>query len=441
MPRTETTFSKPESNERMSTPFARDELARSARVAVLLAAFLGLVFDGFELGLMPVAAPSVTKSLLGPDVINTLSAQELKETIGHWFALYTASLMLGAAFGGIFLGNLGDRIGRARAMGVSILFYSVFALAGAFAKSQEQMLALRFAVGLGVGGMWPNGVALVAECWQNTSRPTVSGILGAGINVGILVLSIIGSRYPIAPDSWRWVFALSSISVLLGLTVVLLLPESPKWLASRGQCKTHSVPLRDLIRGDLMWPTMVAIALCSVPLIGAWAGSKWMIPWADSVGGIKDPGYKSTTQFYWALGATLGGLIGAPLSARLGKRTSYFAISLGATAITWTMFRWTEPFAHNFLSIVFVQGLVATLFFGWLPLFLPELFPVRIRATATGIAMNVGRFVTAGGVLAAGWLVALFDGDYSSVGAACALIYALGMIVAFTIPKPAAESA
>ena len=97
--------------------------------------------------------------------------------------------MLGAAVGGSLLGNLGDRIGRARAMGVSILFYSVFAGLGAFVQTCEQMLVLRFLVGLGVGGMWPNGVALVAECWPNTSRPTVSGILGAGINVGIVCLS------------------------------------------------------------------------------------------------------------------------------------------------------------------------------------------------------------------------------------------------------------
>lgn len=190
----------------------------------------------------------------------------------------------------------------------------------------------------------------------------------------------------------------------------------------------------------MAWPTIIAILLCSVPLIGAWAGSKWMIPWADSAGGIAHPRYKSTTQLYWALGATMGGLLGAPLSSRLGKRVSYFAISLGATAMTWAMFRLTEPFAPSFLWIVLFQGFVATLFFGWLPLYLPEMFPVRIRATGSGVAMNVGRFVTAGGVLAAGWLVALFDGDYSAVGAACAMIYALGMIVAFSIPKPADET-
>jgi len=89
-------------------------LGPRARVAVLAAAFLGLLFDGVELGLMPVASLSVSKSLLGNAFTPAAG--------GDWFARFTAALMLGAAIGGIALGNLGDRIGRSRAMGVSILF-------------------------------------------------------------------------------------------------------------------------------------------------------------------------------------------------------------------------------------------------------------------------------------------------------------------------------
>lgn len=404
-------------------------LSHGARNAVLAAAFLGLVFDGIELGLMPVASLSVTQSLLAEEYT--------KELGGKWFAWFTAALMLGAAIGGSFLGNLGDRIGRARAMGVSILFYSLFAGLGAFVTSCEQMLALRFLVGLGVGGMWPNGVALVAECWPNTSRPTVSGILGAGINVGIVCLSLIGAVHPILPESWRWIFMLAAIPAVLGLIVITLLPESPKWLASRGQEKTPPPPIRDLFRGGLLRPTLVGIMLASVPLVGAWAGSKWMLPWADQLAGAAHAGYKSTTQWWWAIGATIGSFLGAPLAAGVGRRLSYFLISLGATALTWSMFKLTAPLEPSFLPTVFVQGLVATLFFGWLPLYLPELFPVHIRATGAGVSMNIGRFVTAASVLAIG---TQFTGDYSAIGSACALIYALGMIVVFWAPNTAEKS-
>lgn len=403
------------------------EVSKTARSAVLLAAFLGLVFDGIELGLMPVASLSVAKSLLGDQYTEALG--------GQWFAWFTAALMLGAAIGGSFLGNLGDRIGRARAMGVSILFYSAFAGLGAFVRSCEEMLVLRFLVGLGVGGMWPNGVALVAECWPQASRPTVAGILGAGINVGILALSQIGRVFPITPDSWRWIFGLAAAPAVLGVLVLIWLPESPKWLAARRASASPPPPLRSLLRGDLLRPTIIGILLATIPLVGAWAGSKWMIPWADKVAGASEPGYKAATQQWWALGATLGSFFGAPLAAWMGRRNSYLLISVGSSALTWAMFRSTAPLEPSFLPVVFAQGFVATLFFGWLPLYLPELFPTYIRATGAGVSMNVGRFATAGGVLAAGALFAFFGSDYSAIGAACSLIYALGVIVIFGAPR------
>lgn len=402
------------------------ELTRTGRYAVLAAAFLGLAFDGVELGLMPVASLSVTKSLLGEAYSDADG--------GVWFARFTAALMLGAAIGGSLLGNLGDRIGRARAMGVSILFYSAFAGLGALVRSCEEMMVLRFMVGLGVGGMWPNGVALVAECWPSASRPTVAGILGAGINVGILALSQIGQIKSITPDSWRWIFAMAAIPAVLGVIVLLALPESPKWLASRGVEKKPAPPLRLMFQGELLRLTVIGILLASVPLVGAWAGGKWMLPWADQVAGMGAPEYKATTLQWWSLGATIGSFLGAPLAGWIGRRLSYFLISVGATALTWAMFRMTAPLESSFLPIVFTQGLVATLFFGWLPLYLPELFPTHVRATGAGVSMNIGRFATAGGVLAAGSLFEWFGGDYAMLGGACALIYAAGILVIWLAP-------
>lgn len=411
----------------MSDPPAAPQLSPIARVAVLVTAFSGLVFDGFELGLMPVASLSVSQSLLG-----SAYAPELG---GEWFAKFTAAMMLGAAIGGIALGALGDRIGRARAMGISILFYSCFAGLGAFVKSQEQMLVLRFLVGLGVGGMWPNGVALVAECWNNASRPLIAGIMGAGINVGILILAQIAQTWPLTPDSWRWIFQLAAIPAVVGILAITVLPESPRWLATRFLPKAASPPLRELFEPHLLRITLAAILLSSIPLVGAWAGSKWMIPWADEVGGKVHASYKATTQGWWALGATLGSFAGAPIAHFLGRRKAYFFNSLGATALTWAMFKLTAPLEPSFLPIVFAQGFVATLFFGWLPLYLPELFPTRVRATGSGLAMNSGRFATAAGILFAGALFASFDGDYSMIGGVCSLVYATGAVAIWLAPE------
>jgi MFS family permease len=402
-------------------------LTRAARWAVLIAAFTGLLFDGIELGLMPVASLSVSKSLLGDQFSTTLA--------GDWFARFTASLMLGAAIGGIVLGHLGDRIGRTRAMGISVLFYSVFAGLGAFVQTQEQMLVLRFCVGLGVGGMWPNGVVLVTECWPNTSRPVVAGIMGAGINAGILLLSQIARMWPITPDSWRWIFQLAAVPAVLGIAILAALPESPTWLASRNRKRLEDAagrpatgsPMWDLMRPPLLRLTLIGIVLASIPLVGAWAASKWMIPWADTLAGATHPGYKARVQGWWALGATIGSFAGSQVAAWLGRRLSYCLISLATTVLTIAMFQFSAPLHASFLPVVFAQGLVATLFFGWLPFYLPELFPTRVRASGSGVAMNFGRFATAIGVFIAGALFTRLGGSYPLVGAFGALIYAIGI--------------
>ena len=259
---------------------------------------------------MPVASLSVSKSLLGDAYTS--------EAGGDWFAKFAAALMFGAALGGIFLGNLGDRIGRTRAMGISILFYSVFAAMGAWVQTQEQMLILRFLVGLGVGGMWPNGIALVAECWSSASRPLVSGVMSAGLNLGILLLSQLARLCPITPDSWRWLFYLAGIPAVLGIVVLAALPESPTWLANRRVARRPPPPIRELFRPELLKLTIAAIIIASIPMVGAWSASKWMIPWADKVAGATDAGYKATTQGWWALGATLGSFMGAQLASWLG---------------------------------------------------------------------------------------------------------------------------
>jgi MFS family permease len=411
-----------------------DSLAPAARVGVLAAAFAGLVGAGFQLGLMPLASLSVSRDLMG--------AAFEAGAAGDWFARYTAAIMLGAAVGGLVLGSLGDDLGRARATGISILTYSLFGAAGGFATSQEQLLALRFLAGIGVGGMWPNGSALVAECWAGVSRPVAAGTIGTGINLGILCVSQLGRWHAVTPDSWRWPLHVSGVTLPLAVVVLLLVPESPRWLARRaaGDRTRAGSPARELCRQPLLRRTLVGILLGTIPLLGAWAASKWMIPWADSVGGLTQPGYKAATQGWWAVGAILGSFLGAPVASWFGRRAAYFLISLGSAALTCGIFLFTRPLASEFLPLVCLQGLVSTLFFGWLPLYLPELFPTRVRATGSGIAYNFGRFATAAGVFATGTLMAWTGGDYPRVGVLTGLVYALGMVVIWWAPDTTEEA-
>lgn len=401
----------------------RPPLPALSRAGLLAAAVLAMVFDGVELGMMPIAALAVSRTLLGDAWTPTAG--------GDWFARWTAGLMLGAAVGGVLLGSLGDRAGRTRAMGASVVVYSLFAGLGALARDPWEMLLLRFLVGVGVGGLWPNAMALVSECWSGASKPVVTGATSAALNAGILLLALLTRAWPVGPDSWRWLFHLATAPALLGVAILLFLPESPAW---RGATRSGATPLAVLLGPTLRRRTAAAFAVAAVPMVGAWAASKWMIPWADAVAGAVDPGYKAATQGWWAAGATAGSFAGAFVAARLGRRVGYLLMSVATTALTVAMFRLTAPLEPSFLPVVCAQGFVATLFFGWLALFLPGIFPVAVRATGSGLAYNGGRFATAAGVLAAGWLFTLLGGDYRNVGAAAALVYALGVAATWLVP-------
>lgn len=396
---------------------------------VLVAGVSGWLFAGAQLALMPFAALTISKDLMG--------ASFTSAGAGTWFAGYSAVTMLGAAFGGIVFGSLGDRYGRAKGLSWSMLCYTVFGLAGYFVKTQEQLLLLRFLVGLGVGGTWPNGVSLLSEFWSDASRPVLAGLMGAAVNVGIFLLSLLGKWYVVTPDTWRGVMLITGSPIIFALAVLVFLPESPKWLESRvaGNAAIASSSLAELFRPPLLRVTFLGICLGGIPLLGAWASSKWMLPWAEHVAGAANPGYKATTLAYWSVGATVGGLVGGYVGQLLGRRLSYIAISAGACGMNLFIYGWLKPLDAAFLPAVFIQGAVSTMFFGWLPLYLPEIFPTRVRATGTGISYNSGRFLTAAGVMAAGLLIQMFHGDYAKVGSITGLVYALGVVVIWLAPE------
>jgi hypothetical protein len=134
-------------------------------------------------------------------------------------------------------------------------------------------------------------------------------------------------------------------------------------------------------------------------------------------------------------GAVFGSLLGGIIASVLGRRVSYFLISLGALAASTYIFSELDPLHPQFQVFAFVLGFIGITYFGWLPLFLPELFPTRVRTTGAGISFNTGRVVAAVVVLSAGFLLGRFSGDYAQVGVWSGTIYALGMIVIWFVPR------
>jgi hypothetical protein len=375
------------------------------------------------------------------DPVEVEKASSREALIGGWFGKLIAAFLLGAALGGYVFGWVGDRFGRAKAMGLSILWYSVFSAATIFVAGPWQLLAIRFITCMGIGGMWPNGIALVSETWPNVSRPILAGAIGTSANVGILMLNMLATYKHVTVDDWRWIMWLGATPVVLGLFVLAVVPESPRWLAlKQGNVKAERakpVGLGEIFKRPILWITIVGIALGTIPLFGGWGSSNWAMAWAAQVG---DPGLKARVGIARSLPGMITSLLGGGLAVWLGRKRCYFLLSLGALISAQVLFRFLTP--HNdefwFLFWFGMLGFFNGFFFGWLPLCLPEMFPTRLRATGAGVSFNWGRILTAVGVLFAGaMLKSHFHGDYATIGTYTSFVYAFGLLVVFFIPRRA----
>jgi MFS family permease len=392
---------------------------------VLLAAFLGWLFDGFEMGLFPVIARPALRSLLGGGG---------EAAIGHWMGIITALFLLGAAAGGAVFGWLGDRLGRVRALSLSILSYSLFTGFGYLAQAPWQLGACRAIAALGMGGEWALGVALVMEAWPERHRGKLASAIGAAANVGYLMVAAVGAAIPVTESSWRWLMLVGAAPALLVAFILTAVPESAKWRAAVAHAPAR--PVREILAPELRRRTLIGIVLTSVVLIGTWGSVQWIPLWVDKLTGGKMPAAKAIAQSLSSGGAVVGALIAPLLAKKLGRRGAYMAICLASAVVCALLFRalpevWGPPLA----AMVFLTGVTTAAFYGWFPLYLPELFPTRVRATGQGVCYNTGRVLAAAGALAQSALVAEFQGSYARAGATVTLIYLVGAAVVWLAPE------
>lgn len=446
-----------------STPAAAP-LSAGDRQVILAVAFLGWMFAGVQMGIMPLATGPATVEFIrrghfAEDSVPTPLWSRLwpaadvetppnDATVDHikkmqmpkWYAWYGAAFLFGAATGGLLFGWLGDRAGRVKALSLSILCYSVISGLSYFAQTPEQLLALRFLAAMGVGGMWPAGVALASEAWSDVSRPMLASLIGASANFGIILTSAVGYYFPLTPVDWRWMLVAGASSTVLGLFVWCCVRESPGWLAQRHEqvAAGQGIGAWQVFQPPLLKLTLLGICLGTVPLLGGWGTTSWVIPWADAVNPA-DPQAKAVAAIMRSTGGAAGSLLGGWLANLLGRRTTYFLVSLCSLLLSGYIFRFLTPHDPWFSAWVFGLGFISTIFFGWLPLYLPELFPTQARATGTGVAFNFGRIATAAGVLGTGLLMAHYQGNYAQVGQVTSLIYAAGMVIILFAPDTSSK--
>jgi len=430
--------------------------------AVLTTAFLGWMFDGLEMGIFPLIARPALQQMQAQQGLVASDA-----FVGQWMGYVTAAFLLGAAGGGLVFGWLGDKIGRVRAMAASILCYSLFTGLVYFAQEPWHLVVTRFIAALGMGGEWSLGVALVMEVWPEKHRPLLAGVIGAAANVGFALIALFGLFIQVSVDSWRWVALVGAAPAFLTFFIRLHVPESDRWKETQ-QSRTPNQPLKEVLRPPLLRTTLISMALASVALIGTWGSVQWLPLWADKMAQeesvrvaqaelaaaptaadpvahaaavaarakeVKNYDAKAYTLISSALGAVVGCVLGGWFGGRIARRYSYTLLCLGSLATCAWLFRGFDTYGAAFLALTFVVGGITATFYGWFPLYLPELFPTRVRATGQGLAFNAGRILAAAGALQMGWLMQQFDGDYGRAGAVITLVYAAGLVIIWFAPE------
>ncbi len=471
---------------------ATTTLSRGHCILILVVAFLGWMFAGVQMGINSIAhhpAASHFVTIAAEEAaaeeappLNAAAAEEaaaeIRAEIGKWAGWLVCAFLLGAAAGGYTFGWVGDRFGRAKAMAISIACYSVFSYISTFSQSIEVFWIFRFITCMGIGGMWPNGMALIQEAWPNTAKPILAGILGTSANVGIMLFALLCINIDVNPNAWRWTLLIGATPILLALVCWFLVPESPKWLAEQQTSQADS--LNQVGLGEVFSPphlklTLIGIVLAFVPLFGGWGVSNWANYWAaeydeqvaeahktpagkrtdEQKALIKDnptvnvkadsavktnktkSNLKAETSFNRAWPGSISSLLGGALAFLLGRRFSYALLCVLAFGCTQFLYALPDPSDESFMFWIRGLGFFSGFFFGWLPLCLPEMFPTRIRSTGSGVSFNFGRIIVALLLIFTSLaLKAYFKGSYDQVGQICGFMYLAGIIAVLMVPKP-----
>ena len=401
---------------------------RASRIAWLsfLSACLAWMFDAMDLTIFTlVLFPSVS------ELIGSADPGSVASTGG----LILACKLLAWGAGGITFGVLTDRIGRARTMVITVLIYSVFTGLSGFAQTWWQLLVLQAVAGIGIGGEWAAGAALVAETWPEQSRPRALIAMQMSFAGGFFLAGLLNVL--IGPLGWRWVFAGGAVPAILALFIRSLVPEPSRWVAARDPAHGGARTFLAIFAPGLRRRTLVAVLCTASMMIGAWGTTTLLPTWIHQLAGPNGGTLAIEATGKCFMLANAGGVVGFLammwLNGWAGRRWSYFTAVLGCTATALFAFTQIETL-DALLRFMPLYGFFAIGGFATFAAYLPELFPTRIRGTGQGFCWNAGRALTALGPLTSGMLVDLVG----SVPLAAVLLtasYGIGLVAIWFGPE------
>ncbi|HXK05602.1 MAG TPA: MFS transporter [Verrucomicrobiae bacterium] len=382
---------------------------------VIGVASMGWMFDTMAQQLFNLARRPAMAQLLGP---GTSSAE-----ISYQASLATTIFLIGWGIGGILGGILGDRIGRAKTMMITILSYTIFTGLSFFSTSVLDFNIYRFLCGFGVGGQFAVGVAIVAEVVPARPRPYALGLVQACSAIGNMLAAVTGillgqmEQSGSIAGAWRYMFLAGALPAPLALVVFKKLKEPESWLKARAEQKKLG-SFGDLF-SDPRWRrnSIVGMLLASAGVVGLWGIGFFSYDLqrtvlepqfrAQGLSGALLAGKITTwngiTSLFQNLGAFFGVYAFTYLTHYTGRKKAFavsFVAAMGMTAYTF----WNLRALSDVFWMIPLMGFAQLSLFGGYAIYLPELFPTRLRSTGTSFCYNVGRLAAAAGPLTLGLL-------------------------------------
>jgi MFS family permease len=346
--------------------------------------------------------------------------------------LLNSLTLLASAIGGLLFGFLADRVGRTRALMLSILVYSLASGACGLSSTILELAIFRFILGLGMGGEWTTGAALIAETWPAAHRGKALGLMQSTWAIGEMIAAAVVA-FVLPSFGWRAVFFVGVLPALVVFWIRRDVPESELWLRHKASAPSRS--LRALWRKDLRRNGILATAMNACGMFGYWGLFTWIpaylsLPIAEGGRGL-DLMKTTTWLILMGVGKWFGYALFGFFADSLGRRTSYVTYLLVATALVPLYGIARTPFTLLLLG-PFV-AFFGTGFFSGFAAIASELFPTEIRATAMGVSYNIGRGLSAAAPAIVGLLAGRF-GLGSAFFLQAAAFFAAAML-ALTLPE------
>ena len=391
---------------------------------VIAAGWAGWGFDVFDALLFNFVSPNCIPVLLHL----TRGSPEAREATVFWTGAITSILLIGWAVGGVLFGWIGDRIGRKRALFVTISIYAVGTALCALSTQMWQLLVFRAVASLGIGGEWGIGAALVAETVPENRRIEAGVIMQSSSPVGIAFASLVnylvaGVWFAGQPEtSWRYVFLAGLTPVVFAVLVRIFIRESDQW-KTRSKAQVAASP-RELFQPNMrritlsgFIPAVTALLTwwaCNafIPLLGGTLSSEHAasLGLSPSATSLLAEAWKARASNLFNIGGLLGTLAAIPLARLLGRRPMFVAyFSFSALALLATFGLPLQPATRMAMLLPVGAGIYGV--FGAFSFYLPELFPARLRATGAGFCYNIGRVFAAIGPVVVGSISAAAGGS------------------------------